>query len=145
MSYHLRFLITDPGPLDFKDLSTSLRAVNRKYRLDMDDGTGTLRLGNDVIGEVRLSTPDDDGFKDELAELEEAASEGSGDGEARVADALATVQTIFAVSVPGKVRGREALESLDPVWEWLFGTRQGLLQADNEGYYDEDGLIFEVP
>lgn len=145
MSYHLRFLITDPGELDLDDLRTSLRAVNRKYRLDIEDGSGALRLGNEVIGQVRLTTPEDDGFEDELAGLEEAASEGSGAGEARVADALATVQIILAVEVPGKVHGREALESLDPVWEWLFGNREGLLQADNEGYYDEDGLIFEVP
>jgi hypothetical protein len=145
MSYHLRFLITDAGELDLKDLNTSLRAVNRKYRLEIEDGSGTLRLGNDVIGEVRVTTPVDDSFEDELAALEEAASEGSGAGEARVADALATVQIIFAVEVPGKVHGREALESLDPVWEWLFGNREGLLQADNEGYYDEGGLIFEVP
>jgi hypothetical protein len=145
MSYHLRFLITDAGALDLKDLNTSLRAINRKYRLDLEDGTGSLRLGTEVIGEVRLTTPDDDEFEAELAALEEAASEGSGKGEARVADALATVQTIFAVEVPGKVHGREALESLDPVWEWFFGNREGLLQADNEGYYDEEGLIFEVP
>ncbi len=145
MSYHLRFLITDSGSIDLDDLKTSLRAVNRKYRLDLEDGSGELRLGTDVIGEIQLSTPEDDGFEDELAMLEEAASEGSGAGEARVADALATVQTIFKVRVSGKVHGREALESLDPIWEWLFGNREGLLQADNEGYYDEDGLIFEVP
>lgn len=145
MSYHLRFLITDAGTLDVDALRDSLRAINRKYRLDLEEGAGELRLGTEVIGELRLTTPDDDSFEDELAMLEEAASEGTGKGEARVADALATVNQILAVAVPGKVHGREALESLDPLWEFLFSSREGLLQADNEGYYDEDGLIFEVP
>lgn len=145
MSYQLRFLITDSGPLDLDDLTAALKAVNRKYRLDLEDGTGELRLGSEVVGQLRLATPDDETFEDELAMLEEAASEGTGKGEARVADALATVQTILAVEVPGKVHGREALESLDPLWDYLFNNREGLLQADNEGYYDEDGLIFEVP
>lgn len=145
MSYHLRFLVTDPGPLDLDDLVTSLRAANRKYRLEVREGSGTLRLGTEVVGDIQLITQDDETFEDQLAELEEAASEGSGRGEARVADALATVQTIFAVAVSGQVQGRESLESLDPVWEWLFDSREGLLQADGEGYYDEEGLIFEVP
>ncbi|HWA59259.1 MAG TPA: hypothetical protein VG692_18545 [Gemmatimonadales bacterium] len=145
MSYHLRFLVTDPGPLDLDDLVTSLRAANRKYRLEVREGSGTLRLGTEVVGDIQLITQDDEAFEDQLAELEEAASEGSGRGEARVADALATVQTIFAVAVSGQVQGRESLESLDPVWEWLFDSREGLLQADGEGYYDEEGLIFEVP
>lgn len=145
MSYHLRFLVTDPGPLDLDDLVTSLRAANRKYRLEVREGSGTLRLGTEVVGDIQLITQDDEAFEDQLAELEEAASEGSGRGEARVADALATVQTIFAIAVSGQVQGRESLESLDPVWEWLFDSREGLLQADGEGYYDEEGLIFEVP
>lgn len=145
MSYQLRFLITDAGALDLDALRDSLRAINRKYRLELEDGAGELRLGTEVIGELRLTTPDDDAFEDELAMLEEAASEGTGKGEARVADALATVNQILAVEVSGKVHGREALESLDPLWEFLFSSRAGLLQADNEGYYDEDGLIFEVP
>lgn len=145
MSYHLRFLVTDPGPLDLDDLVTSLRAANRKYRLEVREGSGTLRLGTEVVGDIQLITQNDEAFEDQLAELEEAASEGSGRGEARVADALATVQTIFAVAVSGQVQGRESLESLDPVWEWLFDSREGLLQADGEGYYDEEGLIFEVP
>lgn len=145
MSYQLRFLITDPGPLDVDGLRDALRAVNRKYRLELQDGAGELRLGTEVIGELRLSTPKDDDFEDELATLEEAASEGTGKGEARVADALATVQQILAVGVSGQVHGREALESLDPLWEYFFSNREGLLQADGEGYYDEDGLIFEVP
>ena len=95
MSYHLRFLVTDPGPLDLDDLVTSLRAANRKYRLEVREGSGTLRLGTEVVGDIQLITQNDEAFEDQLAELEEAASEGSGRGEARVADALATVQTIF--------------------------------------------------
>ena len=69
MSYQLRFLITDPGALDLDALRDSLRAINRKYRLELEDGAGELRLGTEVIGELRLATPDDEAFEDELAML----------------------------------------------------------------------------
>lgn len=146
MGYYMRFLITDPAPVDLATLAASLRSTNPRYQLDFDSGAATLSLSGVPIARIEVNTPGDGLFEDELAELEEAASEGSGPGEARVANALAGVQAIFAVQVLGAAsRGDGSLESLDPVWEWLFTNHKGLLQADAEGYYDSEGLIFEVP
>lgn len=40
---------------------------------------------------------------------------------------------------------RDALVArLDPLWVWLFQNRDGLLQADSEGYYDRRGIIFRM-
>ena len=50
------------------------------------------------------------------------------------------------VSVRVLVQDRESEETLagiQPLWNWLFATRGGLLQADGEGYYDANGLILE--
>lgn len=146
MTYHMRFLITDPGPVDLADLAKFLRGVNRKYQFEHDSEGGTVSLAGEEIASIEINTPGDGTFDDELAMLENSASEGSGTGEARVADALATVQTLFTVKIPGSA-GRQdgARDNLDPVWEWLFANRKGLLQADAEGYSDEAGMIFEVP
>ena len=32
----------------------------------------------------------------------------------------------------------DALDLLDSVWDWLFEHRSGLLQADGEGFYEDD-------
>jgi len=142
----MRFLITDPGPVDLADLAASLKLANPRYKLEFESNAATLSLAGAPIAGIQVNIPGDGLFEDELAELEESASEGSGPGEAKVADALATANAIFAVQVLNAASGSDgSLESLDPVWEWLFSNRSGLLQADAEGYYDADGLIFEVP
>jgi hypothetical protein len=146
MGYYMRFLVTDPGPVDLADLAAALRRANPRYQFEFEPGAGTLSLGGTPIARIEVNTPGDGLFEDELAGLEDQASEGTGVGEAKVADALATTQAIFAVQVLAAASGTDgSLESLDPVWEWLFSTRRGLLQADAEGYYDSEGLIFEVP
>jgi hypothetical protein len=144
MGYSLRFLCTDPGPMQLTELVDSLRALNRRYQLDHE--SGTLSLAGKAVARIVALAPGDRRFDDALSQLEEDASEGTGHGEARVADALATVQSIVAIEVlgPGR-RSEETLDSLEPVWDWLFSNYSGLLQADEEGYYDSEGLIFEVP
>jgi hypothetical protein len=141
----MRFLITDPGAVDLADLAKSLRATNRRYHCDFKARGGTVTLGDDEIASIKVHRPGDGTFDEELVELEESASEGSGAGEAKVADTLATVQTIFAAELPGKSKNRDgSRDAMEPVWEWLFSNRRGLLQVDSEGYYNEAGLIFEV-
>ncbi len=145
MTLRMRFLITDPGEVDLDELARSLRSTNRRYQCAFEDGAGTISYGGDEIAGVEVYNPGDGTFDDQLAELEEAASEGSGAGEARVADALATVQLIFSAELLGKSSKQDdSREAMQPVWEWFFGNRTGLLQVDSEGYFDEEGLIFEV-
>ena len=36
------------------------------------------------------------------------------------------------------------LQRLQPLWDWLFLFRSGVLHADGEGYYDADDLIVEI-
>lgn len=145
MSLRMRFLITDPGKLSLDELARSLRSTNRRYQCDFEAQGGSITLGGDEVASIEIYSPGDGTFDDELAELEEAASEGSGAGEARVADTLATVQLILAAELAGKSSKRDgSRDAMEPVWEWLFGNRTGLLQVDSEGYYDEEGLIYEV-
>lgn len=41
--------------------------------------------------------------------------------------------------------GNETLDRLDPLWEWLMVNYKGLLQADDEGFYEGRKLILKVP
>ncbi len=44
----------------------------------------------------------------------------------------------------GRATVEETLRPLDALWEALFEELGGLLQADDDGYYDHEGMILEV-
>jgi hypothetical protein len=145
MGYYMRFLITDPGPLDLRVLGGDLSSSDPDYEARFDATGGTLFRADEPVAELELNIPGDGLFDDELGELETSAADGHGPGEARVAETLATAQAIVAVQVLFADSAEDGdLAALDPIWEWLFANRQGLLQADGEGYYDAHGLIFAV-
>ena len=52
----------------------------------------------------------------------------------RVLATLDTARGIVAAQVlPGAYDEHDAPTRLDPLWQWLFANRKGLLQADGEG------------
>ena len=62
-------------------------------------------------------------------------------------DAWVTSIQVGAVAVRVLDQGREpeeTLAKLDPLWQWLLANREGLLQAEGEGYYGATGLILQV-
>jgi hypothetical protein len=145
MGHYMRFLLTDPTPFDLTTLGAALRGSDPTYDPHFESTAGTLFRSGTPIAAFEVNTPGDGLFEEELSELEEFAADGQGPGEARVADALATAQAIVAVQVLAAASAPDgSLDSLDPVWDWLFTNRRGLLQSDAEGYYDKTGLIFEV-
>jgi hypothetical protein len=76
--------------------------------------------------------------------LLEEVEESEGEGKTKVKRALEQAKAIVALQVLWQGCGtEETMEKLEPLWEWLFANRQGLLQADAEGYYDSSGLILE--
>jgi hypothetical protein len=145
MGHHLRFLVTDAEPVDLTDLGAALRTAGRAYKSQFDESSGTVSRSGALFATFEVSTPEDGQFEETLGVLEEAAADGSGRGEAKVADALATAQAIVTVHVLEATSGSDpALAVLEPVWEWLFTNHDGLMQSDGEGYFDRRGLIFEI-
>jgi hypothetical protein len=62
-----------------------------------------------------------------------------------VATTLRSAQAIIAAQVLfGTGETEMTLSRLDPLWAWLFCNRDGLLQADGEGYYDAHGVVLQV-
>jgi hypothetical protein len=61
-----------------------------------------------------------------------------------VREVLANVKAMVVVEAFWQGEESEAtLAKLDPLWDWLFAHYNGLSQADNEGFYDQSGLILE--
>lgn len=36
------------------------------------------------------------------------------------------------------------LDTISPLWDWLFKNYHGIMQADGEGYYDADNQILQT-
>ena len=145
MGYYMRYILTDPRPLELTQLGHALARVDSDYRLELEEDEGTLYHGSSPIAHLTLNRSGDDLFGEEIAELQEVAEDADGAALTAVPAALRGASGILAVQVlwgTGDTEG--TLTRLDAMWHWLFDQREGLMQADGEGYYDREGLILAV-
>lgn len=143
----MRYVCTDQRPVATTDLQNALVAAGAEYSVQVDDTAATIRHTGATIAHVEINVPGDGLFDDERNELMEFATDASGDAlaTARVLATLGGARAIVAAQVLfGTGDTETTLSRLDPLWAWLFRNRQGLLQADGEGYYDAHGLVLQV-
>ena len=149
MGYYMRFVVTDDRKITLPEIADALRGIDVSYSLSIDDGaarpSADLIFGGDLYAELEINTSGDGLFEDELAEFKEFAEDAGAGDKTRVLNVLESAKSILAVRVLFGERDVEVtMENLDPLWEWLFANRDGLLQADGEGYYDASGLVLET-
>lgn len=147
MGYYMRFFDTSEKPLTIPDIEVALQREDAAYRLVAPETAqipqANLFLGDGLYAEIEINLPDDGLFKEEIEEMLELLEDAEGQTQ-RVEDVLRGAKRIISVRVLGQGREtEETLAAIDPLWQWLFSTRAGLLQADGEGYYDSEGLILE--
>ena len=141
MGYYIRFISTDDAEITHSILEQALRQADPLYSIT---ASGELRYGGDLYGLLDVY---DGPFHDdeELSELKESVEEVSGRRRPDVLKTLDEARAIVAVQVLWQGRETEpTLQKIDPLWNWLFAHRKGLLQADGEGYYDASDHILEV-
>jgi hypothetical protein len=149
MGYYMRFFDVSDEAIDLQVLDAALRGIDSAYHIDVFPETNTLQgelHHHDVLyGEIEINQPGDGLFDDEIQEqLESIEEAGEGDN-ARVEDTLRSAKRTIVVRLLWQDRDpEESLERLDALWFWLQTNRNGLLQADGEGFYDADGLILAV-
>ncbi len=149
MGFYMRFFVTDTEPVTLGVLDSALRQVDSEYALTdrvSDRGEfGLLRYADEPFGEVDINAPGDGVFEEEIAEFLEFIEDTSGAGKARVQEALNNSRATVAIKVLFFEREtEETLKRIDPVWNWLFANREGILQVDREGFYDQDALILQL-
>lgn len=147
MGYYMRFIMTGPQPVLLTDLEAALQQIDARYALirpEFDETRADLHHAGDVLGEIEINATGDDIFDEDIADLKELVPSHNTPEERRVIEALSSANQIIAVSTLWEGTNSEpTLERLDPLWDWLFAHFEGLLQADNDGFYDADGLILE--
>ncbi len=148
MAYYTRVLSKQEGFPSLDELAQSIRAEHPEYRLTIEEGTeeewDSLLLSGDDGVEVAVveRNPVAGGSlgQDEIAEfLEETAECKPESGVEWLADYLAEVKTIYAFQhLQGSetVDGSNALNALrSAIWE----RGDAIIQADGEGFTNEDG------
>lgn len=148
MGYYMRYVVVDKKDLDLDMLEHSLRAYDPAYAIvtrQKGRNAGDLTHGGEVCAQIEINRPHNGLFDDEIQELVEFANEADGKGKKTVLRCLKKARLIVAVQVLFQNRETETtLQKIDPLWQWLFANREGMLQADGEGYYKERGeLVLE--
>jgi len=141
----MRFIVADDRPVTLADVRTALRDAKAHYDVDGDEAEATVSFNGHRVGHLTLNVPGDGLFDAERDELVEFAEAGNGPGKGRVVEMLRTARSIVAVQVLFRDGNTErTLRALDPLWHWLQANRLGLLQADDEGYYEGQKLILAL-
>lgn len=141
MSYYMRYIVTDDRPLSLSDLQAALTTVDADYSIT----DGELGHGAELYGEIEINVRGEELCDEELGELRDFVEEALGENKERVMEALRSANAMVVVRVLWQGRDSEpTLEKIAPLWQWLFSNREGLMQADGEGYYDASGLILAV-
>jgi hypothetical protein len=136
VGYYIRFLQEDGAPLTLDEVIAGLRADDAGFSLS---DSGDLSRDGELLAELEVNRPGDGTFDDEIRELRESAEVAEGTDVARRLD---SVTVILAVRILFQARGAEkTFDLLEPLWGWLTASRQGLIHADGEGYYDDGELI----
>jgi hypothetical protein len=145
----MRFFDTSVKPLTLGEIEAALRQVDPAYRVECSENSkrpcGDLYRGEDVYAALEINVPGDGLFNEEIAEMLEFLEDADGEvGRVRVESVLREAQRTLSVQVLWQERETDqTLATLMPLWDWLFATRPGLLQADGEGYYAGDELVLK--
>jgi hypothetical protein len=147
MSFYMRFLMTGSEPLTLSALEQALKETDPTYGIadlrDQPFPSGHLVSGGDHYGQIEVSEVDP-AEDEEIEELKEEIEHSKAPKAQRqaVLHTLQQVKAMLVLRVLWQDRTTEAtLQKIDPLWKWLFATRDGILQVDGEGYYDRSGLI----
>lgn len=150
MGYYMRFITTDATETTPAILEQALKAADSRYSITE---SGELKHGGGLYGAVEINRPGDGLFDEEIEELKEFVEDAQmgwlsflrGKRKADVVKTLDSAKAIVAVQVLfGDRQAQATIRKLDPLFQWLFVNRKGLLQVDDEGYYDQTGRILKV-
>jgi len=147
MGEYWRYFFTEDS-LTLTEVGQAFAALDLRFTLSVDKAAGNiadLLYGDDVYAELELNTPQDDLYQEDVEALrEQLADAGPTD-----AAAVVRIEAVF-----GAARGMVALRPTDfgivhfdriaPIWDHLFARTTGLLQVDDEAYYDADGVLLRV-
>ncbi len=145
MGDFIRYIITTAHDLTLDGLNQILKEVDPEFSIIPDrasTNSGDLLHGSEVYGEIELNQPGDQVFIEDLDDLREELIDIEGEEKDTVLRGFAKATGMIALELSEE--GHQQYRRIDPVWDWLFEHYPGLLQIDEEGYYDQDNQLLAV-
>lgn len=144
MSYFMRYILVRDD-ITLADIDAALNSIDPGFSIVRDQSDrdrGDLYYRNDPYGEIAVNRPGDGLFDEEIQELLDGINDLDHPDTPLVQTALDTSQSMVALRV--LQAGHENPDVLDHLWDWLFDHHAGMLQVDDEGYYDREGLVLPI-
>ena len=137
MGYYMRYISVDEREISLAALENLFKQSDAAYSFvdiqPLPRESGTLTYQHEPYGVIEINKPGDGLFEDEIQELKELLEDVDGTGKKAVVQVLANAKAIVAIQVLFQERKREeTLGRIDPLWQWLFDNRKGLLQANGK-------------
>ena len=149
MAYHMRFFDLSAKPIGLAAIETALRVSDPAYSLeesaDSNGAKAKFRLGERSLGELAIRVEGDGIFETITHERTAALAKSEDDYREAVEHTLAAATRFIEVRLDelSEEEFEESLAAIDPLWDWLFDSREGLLHAEGEGYYQDGEIILE--
>ena len=145
MGYYLRFISTNEKKTTLLQIARGLKKFDPKY--SFADGEWFVYDGVDYA-HIEINRPDDEIFEDEIEFLKGRLDRPDSEGAKQVVKTLNQATCIFFFQVFLGVRNDQEIDEMfkvfDPLWNWFYANREGILHMENNGFYDKSGLIAEA-
>lgn len=133
------------APLTLASIGRALADADPDFRIVRDlpeddpDETGQLLHGDDDFGVISVNLRGDPLCDDDLDEFREGLRAQDDPRRVEVLDVIARAAGMVALRLSNE--GFAGSDWLDPLWLWLFAAREGVLQIDDEGFFDADSEL----
>lgn len=145
MSYFMRFVLTDAAPPSLAEIEAALQAIDPDFLIvqdSSDEESADLMYGDDLFGEIEVNLRGDPLCDEDLEDLADELHKQDDPNREVALQALEQATGLIVVHILRA--GHDNFSTLNLLWEWLFTTRQGLLQVDEEGFFDREKRIVSL-
>lgn len=135
----MRFFLADGPPPLLDDLANVVRSADAAGLIARDaaePARGDLYYGDVLYAELEVNRPGDEIFEEDCADLLDELNKQDDPRAELAATALrsSTGAVVMRVYEPG----HDDYPRLNVLIDWLFAHRAGVLQVDEEGFFDRD-------
>lgn len=145
MSYYMRYFMTDGAPPSLASIETALKHQDSAFAVVVDgtdDTAGDLYHRDDLYAEIEINQRGDPLCDEDIEDFEEELNKQDDPNRSIALDVLKQATGMVVLHVLRA--GHEDPARLNVLWDWLFQTRAGLLQIDEEGFFNVEGRVVSL-
>lgn len=144
MGDYIRFISADCA-LKLRDIEALFKAIDDSISFVIDVAAPNhceVFFGSEALAALDINTADEDIFEEDIDAMIEEVAATSEPRKGAVLARLRSAQWMLAMELFAE--GHTAYDRIDQIWDMLFERCGGLLQIDDEGYYDADGEVLSL-